>query len=150
MRSIHVSAALALIAVAAACTVQPAPANDPVAVAPADPAAPPATAPPPTAPEPAPSGSGTPDLRQPPITGVPARPGEPACKLAAPKKSEDSCSTDADCGVSQPCHAPACVAKAKSNPPTKDTMCTRILACESADANRCGCHEGRCALIPPT
>ena len=74
----------------------------------------------------------------------------PGCKLPAPLKSDDACSTDADCGVSQPCHAGACVARARSHPPTADTMCTEILACNSADANRCGCFEGRCALIPPS
>ncbi|MEZ4295427.1 MAG: hypothetical protein R3B70_10660 [Polyangiaceae bacterium] len=37
------------------------------------------------------------------------------CRVPAPVKSEDKCTTDADCGVSDPCHAHACVAKAKSN-----------------------------------
>lgn len=74
----------------------------------------------------------------------------PGCKLPAPLKSADPCSTDADCGVSEPCHAGACVARARSHPATADTMCTEILACNSADANRCGCFEGRCALIPPS
>jgi hypothetical protein len=73
----------------------------------------------------------------------------PACRLPAPLKSEDACTTDADCGVSEPCHAHACVAKAKSRPRTPDTMCTMVMDCQSADVNRCGCFEGRCALIPP-
>jgi len=73
----------------------------------------------------------------------------PACRLPAPRKSDDACATDADCGVSEPCHAHACVAKAKSRPRTPDTMCTMIMDCQSADVNRCGCFEGRCALIPP-
>ncbi len=72
-----------------------------------------------------------------------------SCKLAAPKISEDSCNTDSDCGVSAPCHAEACVAKSKSDPPKPDTMCTMSLACHTADANRCGCYQGHCALIPP-
>jgi hypothetical protein len=76
--------------------------------------------------------------------------GLPGCKLPAPLKSDDACSADADCGVSDPCHAKACVARARSHPPTPDTMCTQILDCRSADANRCGCFEGRCALIPPS
>jgi hypothetical protein len=72
-----------------------------------------------------------------------------ACKLSSPRKSDDPCSADADCGVSEPCHAKACVAKAASHPPGPGTTCTRNLVCDSADANRCGCFEGRCALIPP-
>lgn len=71
---------------------------------------------------------------------------ELACKLPAPVKSGDACKTDADCGVSDPCHAHACVAKAKSHPPDKSTMCTRMMDCRSADANACGCLDGVCAL----
>lgn len=70
------------------------------------------------------------------------------CRLPAPKKSDDACTNDADCGVSEPCHAKACVARAKSHPATPDTMCTRSLECHTADANKCGCFEGKCALIP--
>jgi hypothetical protein len=81
-----------------------------------------------------------------PGTGPTAVPG---CKLPAPVKSGDACTTDADCGVSDPCHAKACVAKAKSHPKQPDTMCTMSLDCSSADVNRCGCLEGKCALIPP-
>lgn len=80
----------------------------------------------------------------------PGRPmGADACRLPQPLRSEDSCSTDADCGPSSPCHAKACVAAAKAQRPTPDTMCTQSLECDSADVNRCGCLEGRCALIPP-
>jgi hypothetical protein len=71
------------------------------------------------------------------------------CKLDAPKLSDDTCKSDADCAPSDPCHAHACVAVAKANPPKKDTICTYMMDCQSVDANRCGCHEGRCALIPP-
>ncbi|MBK8251894.1 MAG: hypothetical protein IPK82_04410 [Polyangiaceae bacterium] len=71
------------------------------------------------------------------------------CGLPAPKKSTDSCTKDDDCGPSDPCHAHACVAKAKSNPPGKDTVCTQILDCESLDINPCVCFEGVCALVPP-
>jgi hypothetical protein len=80
-------------------------------------------------------------------TALPSDPGD--CKLPAPKKSGDPCKTDADCGPSAPCHAPACVAKAKSPPKPADLMCSMTFACETADANRCGCYEGSCALIPP-
>lgn len=73
----------------------------------------------------------------------------PACRLPAPVKSDDACTTDADCGPSDPCHAHACVAKAKSKPRTAETICTEVMDCASTDANRCGCYEGRCALIPP-
>jgi hypothetical protein len=71
------------------------------------------------------------------------------CHLPAARKSDDSCKADADCGPSDPCHARACVARAKSKPRTPDIMCTMMLGCDTADANRCGCFEGRCALIPP-
>ena len=76
-------------------------------------------------------------------------PAHHACRLQAAKKSDDACKIDADCAPSDPCHAAACVAKAKSKPRTPDIMCTMMMACETADANRCGCLEGRCALIPP-
>ncbi len=71
------------------------------------------------------------------------------CRLPAPKKSDDACKIDLDCAPSDPCHAKACVARAKSKPRTPDIMCTMLMGCETADANRCGCFEGRCALIPP-
>ncbi len=71
------------------------------------------------------------------------------CQLPAPKLSDDACETDADCDVSAPCHAPSCVAKAKANPPKPSTICTRNMVCDSVDANRCGCYQGRCGLIPP-
>jgi hypothetical protein len=64
-------------------------------------------------------------------------------------KSQDACTTDADCGVSEPCHAHACVARAKSHPPDKSTICTQMMDCKSADANPCVCFEGVCALVPP-
>jgi hypothetical protein len=117
----------------------------------------------PPQPEPAPAPTqvpGSPGEGTPPPSSVVAGPiaGSPdgtppnpirACHLPAAKKSDDSCKSDADCGPSAPCHAPACVAKAKSKPRTPDIMCTMMLGCETADANRCGCFEGRCALIPP-
>ncbi len=68
------------------------------------------------------------------------------CKLSSPVKSADRCATDEDCGVSDPCHAHGCVAKARSHPPDKSTMCTRMMDCRSADANACGCLDGVCAL----
>ena len=85
----------------------------------------------------------------PPDGATPAPPGPHACHLTAPRKSDDACKVDADCGPSDPCHAKACVGKAKSKPRTPDQMCTMMMGCETADANRCGCFEGRCALIPP-
>lgn len=127
--------------------------SDRPTTAPAEPAPPPvATVPPPSPPPPhhaSPGpGSATPP-EPPPPKPVPQRPGPFRCHLPAPKLSDDPCSADADCGVSAPCHAPACVAQSKSQPAGPDTMCTRMLACNSADANRCGCYQGRCALIPP-
>jgi hypothetical protein len=99
----------------------------------------------PAQPAPLASGGGQ-ELAIPPGAGsVPS--GE--CSLPSPLKSDDPCTSDADCGVSSPCHAKACVARAKSQPPKPDTMCTMSLECDTADANRCGCYEGRCALIPP-
>ena len=64
-------------------------------------------------------------------------------------KSGDACKIDADCDVASPCHAHACVAKAKAKPRTPDTMCTEMLDCASADVNHCACVEGVCALAPP-
>jgi hypothetical protein len=113
-----------------------------------------ATTPPQPLPEPAPVPSpgavvSSPVMPPPP----PGKPGEegPArvCHLPAPKKSDDACKVDADCAPSDPCHARACVAKARSKPRTPDVMCTMMMGCETADANRCGCFEGRCSLIPP-
>jgi hypothetical protein len=126
-----VACALAL----AGCGATHAPAPTPTADVPAPSAS---TAVPPSAPASAP-----PLAEPPPDAGAPF-----ACKLPAPKLSDDPCRTDADCGPSEPCHAPACVAKAKAHPRGPDTVCTEMLACDTADANRCGCYEGRCALIP--
>lgn len=116
-----------------------------------------ATTPPQPLPEPGPASEPPPPsaVHSEPVASPPAGPpGEPgptqrACHLPAAKKSDDACKSDADCGPSDPCHARACVARAKSKPKTADTMCTMMLGCETADANRCGCFEGRCALIPP-
>jgi hypothetical protein len=68
------------------------------------------------------------------------------CGLCEPLSSGDACKTDADCAGDQPCHAMACVAKAKSTPRTKDTVCTQEVRCASIDANACGCVAGMCAL----
>ena len=70
------------------------------------------------------------------------------CGLGEPVKSEDACSSDADCGPSEPCHAHACVAAAKAKPRTADVMCTEMMDCRSTDANDCRCLEGQCALVP--
>lgn len=112
-------------------TAEPEPQSGPVDNAPAHPSST------------APSGP----LAGPPIT----RPGGPfKCRLDAPKISGDPCQADADCAPSAPCHALECVAKSKAPPPDPKAMCTRELVCASADANRCGCFEGSCALIPRT
>lgn len=135
------AAALPVLALGlvACCPREPlvAPPAAPVIVTASPPAPVPLVAPPPT-----------PEI----VTASPPAPvplGPPfRCRLPAPRLSEDACATDADCAVDAPCHARACVAKAKGNPPTPQTMCTRQMVCDSVDANRCGCHEGRCALIP--
>ena len=76
--------------------------------------------------------------------------GLPRCQLPAPLVSDDTCAVTADCAVSSPCHATACVGKAKAHPAAPDTQCTMNLVCNSADANRCDCFQGRCALLPPS
>jgi hypothetical protein len=81
--------------------------------------------------------------------GETPKPALSGCRLPAPQKSQDACTTDADCGPSEPCHAKECVARARSKPRTPDTVCTEIFECGTTDANRCGCFEGRCSLIPP-
>lgn len=68
------------------------------------------------------------------------------CGLCEPLPSGDACKKDDDCAPETPCHAAACVAKAKSTPRTKDIMCTQEVRCASADANACGCVAGSCAL----
>ena len=116
-----------------------------------------AAPPPQPLPEPAPSAATSGEARPPTADlAPPGKPGETppeaphrTCHLAAPKKSDDACKLDADCAPSDPCHAMACVAKSKSKPRVPGAMCTMMMACESADANRCGCLEGRCSLIPP-
>ncbi len=99
----------------------------------------PSAAPEPTAPEPSATASAAP---KPPF-------GSFKCQLPEPKVSDDPCTVDGDCKPSAPCHAPACVAAAKVQPASPNTMCTRNMVCDSVDANRCGCYQGRCALIPP-
>lgn len=73
-----------------------------------------------------------------------------ACRLPAPLESQDPCSADADCAPSEPCHARACVARAKADPPKPDTICTQSMECATVDANPCRCHRGVCALVPPS
>lgn len=70
------------------------------------------------------------------------------CSLCEPLPSDDACTTDADCAPSTPCHATACVAKAKAEPRKPGTMCTQEMRCATSDANACGCVAGRCALHP--
>jgi hypothetical protein len=70
------------------------------------------------------------------------------CSLCAPLPSTDACTTDADCAPSTPCHAAACVAKAKAVPRKPDQICTMMMGCQTADANACTCWKGTCALTP--
>ena len=78
------------------------------------------------------------------------RPALPACgcSLCEPVVSNDACTVDADCAPSDPCHAEACVARAKAKPATPQTQCTMDLRCNSVDVNTCGCLQGHCALYP--
>jgi hypothetical protein len=71
------------------------------------------------------------------------------CSLCEPLVSDDPCKLDSDCGPSLPCHADACVAKSKSHPMKAGDVCTQIMKCTTADANKCGCYQGKCALVPP-
>lgn len=101
-----------------------------------------------------PAGSEPPPIKLPPPPSGAAPSSGPTpnifrCQLPTPVLSDDACASDADCGPATPCHATACVAKAKSQPPAAGIMCTREMRCNSADANRCGCYQGRCGLIPP-
>ncbi len=70
------------------------------------------------------------------------------CGLCEPLFSEDACANDADCAPSAACHADACIAKSKAPPRPANVMCTQMMKCSSADANACGCVQGRCALSP--
>lgn len=135
--------ALALIACGAGGTSPQDPASSPDPGAAGPP--PVVIAPPPPGP---PEASAAPAASAAP-SSAPAQ-GTRACKLAAAKKSGDACKADADCGPSLACHAPACVAKAKSATRPLSMMCTQTIDCDTADVNRCGCFEGSCALIPPT
>lgn len=77
-----------------------------------------------------------------------ANPKMCGCSLCAPLPSTDACSIDADCAPSTPCHATACVAKAKAVPRKADQVCTMMMGCQTADANACSCWKGTCALTP--
>ena len=77
-----------------------------------------------------------------------ANPKMCGCSLCAPLPSSDACGTDADCAPSTPCHATACVAKAKAVPRKPDQVCTMMMGCQTADANACTCWKGACALTP--
>jgi hypothetical protein len=82
------------------------------------------------------------------VDSGPAGPKLCGCALCEPLFSDDACASDADCAPSANCHADACVAKAKAPARPKNVMCTQILKCGSADANSCGCVQGKCALSP--
>jgi hypothetical protein len=62
--------------------------------------------------------------------------------------SDDPCASDDECAPATPCHADRCVAKSKATLPSPGQACTMMMACHSADANRCGCYQGHCALTP--
>ena len=69
------------------------------------------------------------------------------CGLCDPLFSDDACANDSDCAPSTYCHADACIAKAKAPARPKNVMCTEMMKCASADANACGCMQGKCALF---
>lgn len=145
--SFAIAALLGAIALAvAACGPPPAEPQQPDSHAAAGPpsAAPTASAQPTAPPTASPVASNGPE---PPSSSAPQGPLQ-ECRLPAPLKSSDACKADADCAPSDPCHARACVAKAKANPPTPTTACTRLMDCSSVDANPCLCFEGACALVP--
>jgi hypothetical protein len=95
-----------------------------------------------------PTGSGSPIPSAAPSAAAPAGPKLCGCTLCEPLPSGDACTSDADCAPSIPCHAPACVAKAKAEPRAADQMCTQELRCGTADTAACGCVRGFCALYP--
>jgi hypothetical protein len=68
--------------------------------------------------------------------------------LCEPVVSEDACNSDDDCAPATPCHADRCVGKAHAAPRPAGVMCTMMMACQSVDANKCGCFKGKCALTP--
>ena len=70
------------------------------------------------------------------------------CKLCAPVVSDDACKVDADCAAATPCHATACIAASKVPQTAMRPMCTRIMKCNTTDANACTCYQGKCALTP--
>lgn len=71
-----------------------------------------------------------------------------ACAPCEPIKSQDPCTSAADCAPSALCHAPACIAKAKAPvAPDGGVMCTMRLACKTVDVGRCDCVDGVCALV---
>ena len=70
------------------------------------------------------------------------------CSLGKPIVSDDACNADGDCAPSVPCHAPACVARAKAQLPAPGQICTEEMRCATADANQCSCSQGRCTLAP--
>jgi len=102
--------------------------------------------------EPTSSGDSTGTPKVPTTSDKPSNGGtsEPnfACRLPSPVPSEDTCTKDADCAPSVPCHARACVAASKATPRTPDIMCSMNIDCQSADVNPCSCYQGHCALVP--
>jgi hypothetical protein len=112
----------------------------------AEPQAPSVGAPPASVPPPATSASS--DPTPPADQASAAKPKLCGCSLCEPLVSDDACSADTDCAPSAPCHADRCIAKSKAPARDPHQMCTMMMPCHSVDANRCGCHKGRCALIP--
>jgi hypothetical protein len=70
------------------------------------------------------------------------------CALCEPVSSADPCKTADDCAPATPCHATACVAKAKAEPRSPNLACTEIFQCNAIEANSCACVGGKCAIAP--
>ena len=83
-----------------------------------------------------------------PVTPSDAGPKLCGCALCEPILSADPCKTADDCAPATPCHATACVAKAKAEPRSPNLACTEIFQCNAIEANSCACVDGKCAIAP--
>ncbi len=83
-----------------------------------------------------------------PVTASDAGPKLCGCALCEPVLSDDPCKTADDCAPATPCHATACVAKAKAQPRSANLACTEIFQCNAIEANSCACVDGKCAIAP--
>ena len=75
------------------------------------------------------------------------RDGGFGCAPFDPIKSQDPCTSAADCAPASHCHARSCVAATNAPPKRTDIRCTMKLVCESIDVGRCDCVDGVCALV---